>query len=37
MQIENHQLKQIVQYNPERMYFGNWSGAILNSLYDTVA
>ena len=30
MTLNIHQIKQILQYNPDRMYYGTWSAAVLN-------
>lgn len=34
MQLNMQQLKQIIKYNPGRMYFGNWSGTALDDCYN---
>lgn len=35
--MQQHQIKNIIRYNPERMYFGNWSESALNNAHDEAA
>ena len=32
MQLNQKQVQEIISYNPNRMYFGNWSENVLNNV-----
>ncbi|MBQ6110220.1 MAG: hypothetical protein IJL05_02455 [Alphaproteobacteria bacterium] len=36
MQLNQKQIQEIIKYNPQRMYFGNWSETVLNAVQQEV-